>query len=494
MSADSLPEESKQQAPDTENTDLDIRAIFDEIDTNHNGRLEAEELKRGLQRLGLPHDSPAYLDQLLKQYDEDKDGTVDFWDFQHYVMRKERAIRRAFKALDEDDSGAISLIELKHALQESWVPLTDDDAMDMIHLLDRDGDDQINYNEFRHFVYLLPENQISRDNILFSWVDSADWMDGIEYRLSMTPPRAPLQRFLAGGVAGALSRASAAPFERLRTMMMAEPSNRHVWGTLKKMWADGGVQGMFKGNLATMTKVVPQTAVQFAVYDTCKEVMYAQAERAGVPDTEHGTRLTAWQHLMAGCIAGAAATAVTYPLETLRTHMAMGSNNYGTVAKDIIGSHGYSGLYQGFHAGLYSSIISNGLGFSSYEIGVQKYREWNNGRSPSPAQRGFIAGGSALVVMTAIMPMEVITRRLQIQGREGHPHLYAGSWECAKRMVAAEGLTSLYRGSLSSYMKVLPSICVVRFLYEGLMQAWGTGGIHKYRQQSKNDDDSWPSI
>ncbi|KAK9805411.1 hypothetical protein WJX73_002357 [Symbiochloris irregularis] len=452
MSADSLPEESKQQAPDTENTDLDIRAIFDEIDTNHNGRLEAEELKRGLQRLGLPHDSPAYLDQLLKQYDEDKDGTVDFWDFQHYVMRKERAIRRAFKALDEDDSGAISLIELKHALQESWVPLTDDDAMDMIHLLDRDGDDQINYNEFRHFVYLLPENQISRDNILFSWVDSADWMDGIEYRLSMTPPRAPLQRFLAGGVAG---------------HVQGQPGHHDQSGA-----ADGGaVRGVrhLQGS-----HVCP--------------------ERAGVPDTEHGTRLTAWQHLMAGCIAGAAATAVTYPLETLRTHMAMGSNNYGTVAKDIIGSHGYSGLYQGFHAGLYSSIISNGLGFSSYEIGVQKYREWNNGRSPSPAQRGFIAGGSALVVMTAIMPMEVITRRLQIQGREGHPHLYAGSWECAKRMVAAEGLTSLYRGSLSSYMKVLPSICVVRFLYEGLMQAWGTGGIHKYRQQSKNDDDSWPSI
>lgn len=52
-----------------------------------------------------------------------------------------------------------------------------------------------------------------------------------------------------------------------------------------------------------------------------------------MPDTEHGTRLSAWQHLAAGCIAGAAATAVTYPLETLRTHMAMGSAKYTAVAK-----------------------------------------------------------------------------------------------------------------------------------------------------------------
>ena len=50
-------------------------------------------------------------------------------------------------------------------------------------------------------------------------------------------------------------------------MMMAEPNNRKVWATAKKMWADGGLQGLFKGNLATMTKVMPQTAVQFAVGD-----------------------------------------------------------------------------------------------------------------------------------------------------------------------------------------------------------------------------------
>ncbi len=31
------------------------------------------------------------------------------------------------------------------------------------------------------------------------------------------------------------------------------------------MWKDGGVRGLFKGNLATILKVAPQTAIQFAV-------------------------------------------------------------------------------------------------------------------------------------------------------------------------------------------------------------------------------------
>ena len=59
------------------------------------------------------------------------------------------------------------------------------------------------------------------------------------------------------------------------------------------------------------------------------------------------------------------------------------------------GAHNSLADTQGFHAGMYSSIISNGLGFTSYEIGVQKYRDWNYGRSPSSAERGFIAGAAA---------------------------------------------------------------------------------------------------
>ena len=41
---------------------------------------------------------------------------------------------------------------------------------------------QIDYNEFRRFVVLLPSNQLSGGNIVSSWIDSADWMAGVEYR------------------------------------------------------------------------------------------------------------------------------------------------------------------------------------------------------------------------------------------------------------------------------------------------------------------------
>lgn len=43
-------------------------------------------------------------------------------------------------------------------------------------------DMQIDYEEFRRFVVLLPANQLSQGGIVSSWIDSADWMAGIEYR------------------------------------------------------------------------------------------------------------------------------------------------------------------------------------------------------------------------------------------------------------------------------------------------------------------------
>ena len=60
-------------------------------------------------------------------------------------------------------------------------------------------------------------------------------------------------------------RAVTAPFERLRTMMMADMSNKSLLGTARKMWASGGFFGLWRGNLVSVVKVVPQSAIQYAV-------------------------------------------------------------------------------------------------------------------------------------------------------------------------------------------------------------------------------------
>ena len=48
-------------------------------------------------------------------------------------------------------------------------------------------------------------------------------------------------------------------------MMMADSNNQSIRQTALKMWKDGGLAGMFRGNFATILKIIPQTATQFAV-------------------------------------------------------------------------------------------------------------------------------------------------------------------------------------------------------------------------------------
>ena len=48
-------------------------------------------------------------------------------------------------------------------------------------------------------------------------------------------------------------------------MMMADKNNLSLRKTAVKMWNDGGALGLFRGNLATILKIAPQTATQFVV-------------------------------------------------------------------------------------------------------------------------------------------------------------------------------------------------------------------------------------
>ena len=53
-------------------------------------------MQAALDRLELPS-TQSYLNDLFRQYDVNKDGSVDFEEFQRYVKQREWALQRAFR-------------------------------------------------------------------------------------------------------------------------------------------------------------------------------------------------------------------------------------------------------------------------------------------------------------------------------------------------------------------------------------------------------------
>ena len=83
--------------------------------------------------------------------------------------------------------------------------------------------------------------------------------------------------FMAGGVAGAVSRTVVSPLERLKIIMQLQSKGRNeyqasVWRGLVRMWKEEGWRGLMRGNGTNCIRIVPYSAVQFGSYNIYKKV------------------------------------------------------------------------------------------------------------------------------------------------------------------------------------------------------------------------------
>ena len=83
--------------------------------------------------------------------------------------------------------------------------------------------------------------------------------------------------FMAGGVAGAVSRTVVSPLERLKIIMQLQSKGRNeyqasVWKGLRRMWTEEGWRGLMRGNGTNCIRIVPYSAVQFGSYNVYKRV------------------------------------------------------------------------------------------------------------------------------------------------------------------------------------------------------------------------------
>jgi Mitochondrial carrier protein len=83
--------------------------------------------------------------------------------------------------------------------------------------------------------------------------------------------------FMAGGVAGAVSRTVVSPLERLKILYQVQSVGRNeyqmsIYKALRKMWTEEGWRGFMRGNGTNCVRIIPYSAVQFGSYNIYKRV------------------------------------------------------------------------------------------------------------------------------------------------------------------------------------------------------------------------------
>ncbi|KAF7262523.1 hypothetical protein EG68_00275 [Paragonimus skrjabini miyazakii] len=135
---------------------VDIRSAFHFFDTNGDGVITTEELETTIQYLGH-HATSADLQTMMKQVDEDGNGSIDFKEFvsmmcSYYTklakMADDDIYRKVFMTIDQDGDGFIDFKELKQLTQLVGNTLTDTELEEMINEADQDGDNKVSFQEF----------------------------------------------------------------------------------------------------------------------------------------------------------------------------------------------------------------------------------------------------------------------------------------------------------------------------------------------------------
>ena len=92
--------------------------------------------------------------QMIGDIDKDGSGSIDFEEFLDMMTAKmsdkdsREDIMKVFNLFDDDQSGKISLRNLKRVAKELGETMTDAELLEMIERADNDQDGEINFEEF----------------------------------------------------------------------------------------------------------------------------------------------------------------------------------------------------------------------------------------------------------------------------------------------------------------------------------------------------------
>jgi centrin-3 len=138
----------KQRQELSDEQKQEIKEAFDLFDTDKTGTIDYHELKVAMRALGFDVKKQEVLN-LMKEYDREGCGQIEYHDFLEIMTQKitERdpveEILKAFKLFDEDNTGRISLRNLRRVARELGESLSDDELQAMIDEFDKDNDGEI---------------------------------------------------------------------------------------------------------------------------------------------------------------------------------------------------------------------------------------------------------------------------------------------------------------------------------------------------------------
>lgn len=273
-------------------------------------------------------------------------------------------------------------------------------------------------------------------------------------------------QMVSGAGSGIVSKTMTAPLDRVKILLQVQgmygvqivPKYRGVWGTLTTVFREEGLRSLWKGNLATVIRTIPVSALKFSLNDEFKALV-----------KRGGGSLTTMDLLLAGTLAGMFQQITTYPLDVIRTRLAFKQIRvFRLCVKNIFQLEGIRGFYKGLSTTLVTGAPYVGIQMTCYDR-LKKALTTEDKKLPLYSQ--LFAGATAgIIAQTITFPGDVIRRRQQVDGCDGSARMYSGIMDVVKKMYKKEGARSFYKGLGANISRSIPDVAIQFVIYDALKE------------------------
>eukprot|EP00731_Ephydatia_muelleri_P024676 Em0016g947a len=446
-------------------TEQKLREIFDNLDKDKDGKLGSAELSEGFRQLGVPNAVHSTKDFLGKG-DTNKDDLMDFAEFTRYCLANEQKLWSVFQQLDKNHDGEIDAEEVKLSLKMLGLDVSDGDVVKLLMKMDKDGNVRISWEEWREFLLLQPDTNIK--SIFKYWshgsvINIGEALDSIiipnEFTAEEKTTGLWWRQLVAGGGAGAVSRTVTAPLDRLKIFFqVGGGQGRSLVSCFRDMLKEGGVKSLWRGNGVNVVKIVPESALRFFAFEQLKKMLHKDGQPTQV-----------YERLAAGSAAGVISQTTVYPMEVLKTRLALGkTGQYSGMfdcARQIARTEGLRAFYRGLTPSLIGIIPYAGIDLTVYETLKNLWLKEHKSKDPGvllPLMCGTVSSTCGQLVS---YPLSLVRTRLQAKvGPPGQENL--GIFKMLWSIYRNEGVPGLYRGIVPNFLKVIPAVGIGYVAYE----------------------------
>lgn len=256
---------------------------------------------------------------------------------------------------------------------------------------------------------------------------------------------------VAGAVAGALAKTTIAPMDRAKINFQINKdipySFRAATLFLKNTFEKEGFIALWRGNSATMARIVPYAAIQFTAHEQWRKVL----------QVDQGEN-TKGRRFLAGSLAGMTSQTLTYPLDLARARMAVtdkytGYRTLREVFVKICKCEGPATLFRGYWATLLGVIPYAGMSFYTYETLKKEYYEITGNKKPNSFVALMFGATAGVVSQTSSYPLDIVRRRMQTMGVKNKEQ-YSTIWLTLSKIYRDEGIIKgFYKGLSMNWIK-----------------------------------------